>query len=72
MAAADYKLCDVCSAKTFYDVEIDYADAAPPDWTPIPKHVGSWAVICESCAKTHICVVMERANLNLQQGEEKL
>lgn len=51
MAAADYRLCDVCSAKTFYDAELAY------DFKKYPKHglwgVGDWAVLCTKCAETH-------------------
>lgn len=55
MAAADYRLCDVCDRKTFYDTELNY------DFETYPKHglrLGDWKVICEDCAKVHKCVVV--------------
>jgi len=63
MAAADYKLCDNCGRKTFYDAALEYPDPTPPTYQYIPDGVGDWAVICEPCAKTYICVVMERSAL---------
>jgi len=63
MAAADYKLCDVCSGKVFYDATLNYNDAE----TEAEKtrgysldHLGDWAVICEECAKTHKCIIVEK------------
>lgn len=57
MAAADYRLCDVCGAKTFYDEALRY------DFEEHPIHglrLGAWAVICEECAKTFEVVVRPR------------
>lgn len=31
MAAADYKLCDVCGKKAFYDANLNYENG-PPDY----------------------------------------
>jgi len=60
MAAADYRLCDVCEAKTFYDANLDY-DFRDPDRRPHGLHrLGDWAVICKECAKTHECKVVKR------------
>lgn len=62
MAAADYRLCDVCAAKTFYDANLDYDDFTreADDGPWLPGGVGSWAVICDECARTHVCIVVER------------
>lgn len=64
MAAADYRLCDVCDRKTFYDATLDYQEpekgrADYPNWWL--HGVGDWAVICVECAKTHEVIVRERA-----------
>lgn len=65
MAGADYRSCDVCGCKTFYDATLDYQE-------PTEEHykegryecwlhgVGDWAVICEECAKTHKVTVVPR------------
>lgn len=56
MAAADYKLCDICGEKTFYDTALQY------DFNEYPKtglfNLGDWKVICKKCAKKHKCVVV--------------
>ena len=61
MAAADYRLCDVCGVKTCYDAVLNYDDGHEGEggeW--LPQGVGDWAVICEECSKTHVCVVHPR------------
>jgi hypothetical protein len=60
MAGADYRLCDVCGSKTFYDAQLDYQkpEKDRPDWPDWWLHgVGDWAVICVECAKTQEVVV---------------
>lgn len=59
LAKADYRLCDVCNGKAFYDANLNY------EWlVKDGKHtmeldsLGDWAVICARCAKTHKCVVV--------------
>ncbi len=41
MALRDYRLCDVCGRKTFYDANLDVSA------------VGALVVLCQECAKTH-------------------
>ena len=66
MAAADYRLCDVCGGKAFYDSNLCYEDEreAPDrapyriageasDWGYRLGYLGDWAVVCDDCAKTH-------------------
>lgn len=48
MAASDYKLCDVCKCKTFYDDEVDY-------W-----RVGKMIVLCEECAETRDIIIIDK------------
>lgn len=61
MALADYKLCDICGTKAFYDASLNYEVESE---TPIRDcnigldYVGDWAVICQDCAKTHKCVIL--------------
>lgn len=57
MAAADYKSCDNCGRKTFYDSELDYGHRGD---SPAPTGAGDWAVIRPECAKTMICMVRAR------------
>lgn len=58
MAAADYRLCDVCGRKVFYDSNLNY-DFSKCNSKGEPKldHLGDWAVICETCAETYECVI---------------
>lgn len=55
MAASDYRLCDICDKKTFYDAELQY------DFKAYPKtglfNLGDWACLCIECAKTHEVVI---------------
>jgi hypothetical protein len=66
MAAADYRLCDVCGCKTFYDSELSYDNSVSGDdpnayriageRSPFGMslgNLGDWAVLCKGCAKTH-------------------
>ena len=62
MAGSDYRLCDVCSRKAFYDVELGYDDDGEPfriagEQDPHGEitldYLGDWAVLCLECAKTH-------------------
>jgi len=32
MAAADYRLCDVCGSKVFYDANLNYARGSDDEW----------------------------------------
>ena len=54
MAAADYKLCDACGGKTFYDADLHYEDPQSPNYDPLPVGVGAWVVLCKACAETHV------------------
>lgn len=63
MAAADYKLCDVCNGKSFYDANVDYEEPEPPKYEWLPRGVGDWAVLCETCAETHVAVIMAKSDL---------
>jgi len=71
MAAADYRLCDVCNGKVFCDAKLNYNETQEendPEAFRIAGHVepwgarldylGDWAVICSDCAKTHKTIVV--------------
>lgn len=70
MALADYRLCDVCDCKVFYDANLNYdqgleyrddytrINGQEIDWSYKLDYLGDWAVICRDCAKTHKTVVV--------------
>jgi hypothetical protein len=62
MALADYRLCDVCRQKTFYDPSFNFEPNENPDddLGPVRGRLGAWRVICVDCAKTHVVVVLEK------------
>jgi hypothetical protein len=51
MALADYRLCDGCQGKAFYDSNLSYDFDEYPD-TGL-SNLGDWCVLCRECAKTH-------------------
>ena len=69
MAMADYRLCDVCGEKAFYDANLSYDFGDPQNVIPAEEavktcgesegggytlgYLGDWAVICGDCSKTH-------------------
>lgn len=59
MALADYRLCDVCNGKAFYDAELRY-DFKDYPVTGLPR-LGAWAVLCTECEKTHQITITPRA-----------
>lgn len=70
MALADYRLCDVCGGKAFYDSNLNYEfrDYEPSEEAHVDgelanyrlDYLGDWAVICLTCRQTHRCVVVPR------------
>ena len=56
MALADYRLCDQCGCKTFYDAEVNYEAA----------DLGDWKVLCKDCAETHQCIIKNLAALKAE------
>jgi hypothetical protein len=50
MSILDYKQCDVCGNKTFYDAPLKYEGE-------LPYGVGDWKVICRECAKEYQVVI---------------
>ena len=66
MALADYKLCDLCDAKAFYDSNLSYEPSRKKldpnafrqvgetvEWGQTLGYLGDWAVLCTDCSKTH-------------------
>lgn len=75
MAMSDYRLCDVCGGKAFYDASLNYETPTkdgkdtwgkimqPEDFvrgeTYALDRVGDWKVICQECAKTHQAIIVK-------------
>ena len=74
MALADYRLCDVCGSKTFYDAHLNYGqtgDGALRNGGEMMQGqsldgLGDWCVLCTDCARTHRCVIV---SLDAAKGE---
>lgn len=65
MAMGDYRRCDVCGDKVFYDANLNYSYPDKPDPNEVVRgtsytldYLGDWAVICNDCSKTHRTVVV--------------
>jgi hypothetical protein len=58
MALADYRRCDVCGGKAFYDATLRYDFERYPDRGLYL--LGDWAVICIDCAKTFKCIIVPK------------
>lgn len=70
MAASDYRLCDLCSGKVFYDANLNYEQGREVNgivrnggillhYTKL-DYLGDWTVICTDCAVTHECIIRPR------------
>lgn len=60
MAKGDYRCCDVCDGKVFYDANLNYEFTKEPPYFKL-DYLGDWKVICTDCAKTHECVIVPRS-----------
>lgn len=62
MAGCDYRLCDLCEKKVFYDADLNYK----PTKTELGytlERLGDWVVICQDCAVTHRCIIVEKEDV---------
>jgi hypothetical protein len=58
MAMADYRLCDVCGKKAFYDANLNYDfDKVDPVEGPKLDYVSSMAVVCDDCGDKFRAVI---------------
>ena len=70
MAGADYKTCDNCGGKSYYDADLhwDFDEEDKPNglW-----NLGDISALCMECAKTHKCVVvaMDMSEVAARQKE---
>jgi len=61
MASADYRICDNCGRKVFYDAELNYdyeneehkAKELGEEQDYRIDSLGDWCVLCNECAKTY-------------------
>ena len=72
MALADYRLCDVCGGKAFYDANLNYEESTAdrPSYRVAGDarafqqgtldYLGDWAVLCSTCAQTHKTMIVQR------------
>jgi hypothetical protein len=69
MAAADYRLCDVCNSKAFYFADRNYGINRSKTGIKYVggehsyqdlDNLGDWAVLCKECAKTHTTYIMKK------------
>jgi hypothetical protein len=62
MAYADYRHCDVCDSKAFYDSNLNYDLEEYPDNGLF--NLGDWKVLCRVCVKTHELKIVEKRRPN--------
>lgn len=74
MSSSDYRLCDLCGSKTFYDSDLNYSyepskyiaeqmrprEKGEDSGADYLDSLGDWAVICNKCAKTHKTAIVPR------------
>ncbi len=69
MAAMDYRHCDVCGCKAFYDADLDYDNKRFDENSGgVPGNVGAWVVLCVDCAKTHEIKLVARKETKPAEG----
>jgi hypothetical protein len=69
MALADYRLCDVCGGKAFYDANLNYDfSECNEKGEPRLDYLGDWAVLCIDCAKTHEVVIRPKVFAEKEPG----
>lgn len=68
MAKGDYRCCDICDGKVFYDANLNYETSTTPPFYTL-DYLGDWAVICTDCAKTHQCVIIPRSPTAVTGGD---
>jgi hypothetical protein len=65
MAMVDYRWCNVCGCKAFYDAELSYCDdkLSAQNGQPLPDgRVADMACLCDRCIKTHEIIVKHKGS----------
>ena len=80
MAMSDYRLCDVCERKAFYDANLNYDQGADVPGmlrngggmmeNTALDYVGDWGVICTDCAETHEVVIRPKPTTHPTRGTD--
>ena len=65
MAGMDYKHCDKCGTKVFYDANFNYEFEVPNDErvTGRPyafEGLGDWKTLCKKCSKGYVVAIREK------------
>lgn len=58
MAAADYRLCDGCGQKSFYDSVLNYDFDEYPDTGLF--NLGDWMCLCRECVKSYEIQIVKK------------
>jgi len=64
MAISDYRLCDVCGMKCFYDSELQY-DFEEYKETGL-WNLGNWICLCRACSTTHEIKIEKKPSIQLE------
>jgi len=59
MAKSDYRCCDICDSKVFYDANLNYECTPEAPYFKL-DYLGDWKVICDDCSKTHEVIIVEK------------
>jgi hypothetical protein len=57
MAYRDYKPCDLCKNKTFYDADLYNFEQYPQTGL---YNLGAWKVLCLNCSKNYVIQIVEK------------
>lgn len=72
MASGNYRLCDICRGKSFYDANLNYEMHFGEEQKEISvkengqfKHydldyLGNWSVLCQDCSKTYEIIIKKK------------
>ena len=63
MALLDYRLCDVCNSKCFYDAQLQY-DFEDNKTTGL-YNLGNWICLCTDCSKTHEIKIEKKPSIQM-------
>jgi hypothetical protein len=66
MAYADYRLCDRCREKTFYDSNLNYELEDPEAGRWGLWGLGDWSVLCTKCAEEFETVIVPKNQSDLR------
>jgi hypothetical protein len=74
MATCDYRLCDICNNKVFYDANLNYEQGRDAearyakDCHYALENLGAWIVLCRDCAKSYDIAAVKRESAREQKN----